>query len=72
MEKFLGFDIGGTKCAVVLGDCEGNVEKKIRFETTDFTATLNALLEAGEELFEADVAALCVAFNGYVERKTMV
>lgn len=69
MEKFLGFDIGGTKCAVVLGDCEGNVEKKIRFETTDFTATLNALLEAGEALFEADVAAIGVSCGGPLSSK---
>ena len=28
MEMFLGFDIGGTKCAVVLGDANGEVYEK--------------------------------------------
>ena len=69
MEKFLGFDIGGTKCAVVLGDRDGNVEKKIRFETTDFDATLDALLKAGEALFEEDVAALGVSCGGPLNSK---
>ena len=28
---FLGIDIGGTKCALTLGDKDGNVIKKERF-----------------------------------------
>ena len=33
-EKYLiGLDIGGTKCAVVLGDEKGNVVEKVRFAT---------------------------------------
>lgn len=27
MKRFLGLDIGGTKCAVVIGDAEGRVER---------------------------------------------
>lgn len=76
MEKFLGLDIGGTKCAVVLGDGEGTVLKKIRFDTTTYPATLAALLDAARELFREDVAAigvscggpLSVACNGYRNR----
>jgi glucokinase len=30
---FIGIDIGGTKCAIVLGDTDFNIHKKIRFET---------------------------------------
>ncbi|MEM9144368.1 MAG: hypothetical protein AAGA86_15365, partial [Bacteroidota bacterium] len=30
---YLGLDIGGTKCAVVLGDARGELVHKIRFET---------------------------------------
>lgn len=82
MGRFLGFDIAGTKCAVVLGDENGCVFRKIRFETTTFSETLAALLEAamphsleglcilpaglGDEL--GDKAALSVAFNGYSEK----
>ena len=29
--KFVGVDIGGTKCAVLLGDGEGNILKKEKF-----------------------------------------
>lgn len=32
-EYFLGIDIGGTKCAVVLGDKEYNIHRKVQFET---------------------------------------
>lgn len=70
MEKYLGFDIGGTKCAVVLGDEKGNVLRKIRFDTTDVTATLQALLEAGDQLFEEDVMALGVSCGGPLNSKT--
>lgn len=64
MEKFLGLDIGGTKCAVVLGDGQGNIFRKIRFDTADYPTTLTALLEAAETLFEEDVAAIGVSCGG--------
>ncbi|MBW6535918.1 MAG: ROK family protein [Mariniphaga sp.] len=32
-EYYLGIDIGGTKCAVVLGDNKFNIHRKIQFET---------------------------------------
>lgn len=32
-EYFLGIDIGGTKCVVVLGDKEYNIHRKVQFET---------------------------------------
>lgn len=70
MKKYLGFDIGGTKCAVVLGDENGNVLRKIRFETTDVTATLEALMKAGDELFEEAVVALGVSCGGPLNSKT--
>ena len=69
MGRFLGFDIGGTKCAVVLGDENGCVFRKIRFETTTFSETLAALLEAGKELFEDDVLALGVSCGGPLSSK---
>lgn len=67
MKKLLGFDIGGTKCAVVCGDENGNVFKKIRFDTTDFESTLKNLIDAGKALFQDDIVSLSVAYNGYCE-----
>ncbi len=59
MKKYsLGFDIGGTKCAVVLGECSGSGEKcrindKIRFATDSgrgWQAVVEQLLTSAEEL----------------------
>ena len=69
MERFLGFDIGGTKCAVVLGDKEGNILKKLRFETTDYQNTLQQLLSSGDELFVEEVVALGVSCGGPLNSK---
>ena len=46
---FTGIDIGGTKCAVVIGD-ERGVQKKIRFETTTCAETLERIFAAVAEL----------------------
>ncbi len=40
MKHYIGIDIGGTKCAVVLGDAQGCVLQKIKFPTTDRKETL--------------------------------
>jgi len=32
-EYYIGLDIGGTKCAVVVGDKDFNVYRKVQFET---------------------------------------
>lgn len=70
MEKFLGFDIGGTKCAVILGDGDGNVFEKIRFETTCYEETLEKLLEAGRQLFVPEVVALGVSCGGPLDSRS--
>ena len=44
MEVYLGIDIGGTKCALVLGDAEGRVSDKVRFETEDRDSTLARIM----------------------------
>ena len=69
MRKFLGFDIGGTKCAVVLGDESGNVLRKIRFETTDFRTTYQELFHAGRELFCEEVEAIGISCGGPLNSK---
>jgi len=45
---YVGVDVGGTKCAVVLGDENGNVMNKIKFKTTDVSSTLNNIFNSIE------------------------
>ncbi len=47
---YLGIDIGGTKCAVVLGDENANIIKKVRFETMDKDNTILKLIEIAKEM----------------------
>lgn len=47
--KYTGIDIGGTKCAVIVGDDNG-VKEKIRFDTTDVNETLGNITKAAEKL----------------------
>ncbi len=69
MEKFLGLDIGGTKCAAVLGDKDGNILEKIRFDTTNFPETLNSLIEASEKLITNEVSAIGISCGGPLDSK---
>ncbi len=69
MIKLLGLDIGGTKCAVVLGDGNGQVYKKLRFDTSDVQTTLNSLLSCAEELFDEEVVAIGVSCGGPLSSK---
>ena len=48
MNFFMGFDIGGTKCAVVIGDGSGNVIAKTRIPTTNVTDTLERIFAIAE------------------------
>jgi len=52
-KKLLGFDIGGTKCAVLIGDSEGKPLDKIKFATKKgFTAVWPDLVAAVRELLQ--------------------
>ncbi len=56
-EFYLGLDIGGTKCAIVVGDKDFNILKKIRFDThvqRGYVAILNE--------FHENIAALLEEF----------
>ncbi len=53
----IGVDIGGTKCAVVLGD-EERIVKKIRFATTSYKETLENIIKAIEEIGEGDAIGI--------------
>lgn len=41
--KFIGADIGGTKCAVVLGDESGKIIEKIKSPTSDVNTTIQEI-----------------------------
>lgn len=49
---YLGIDIGGTKCAVVLGNEKGEILRKVRFETTHKDSTIKKLIEVSREMGE--------------------
>lgn len=66
-KKYIGIDIGGTKCAVVLGDDEGNIYHKIRFQTeTDRgpEATVSKIFESIDSIGTKEVEAIGVSCGG--------
>ncbi|MBQ4626346.1 MAG: ROK family protein, partial [Clostridia bacterium] len=56
MKFYLGMDIGGTKCAVVLSEKSGNsIKDKIRFETRTergWRAVVDELISSARKLAE--------------------
>lgn len=61
----LGVDIGGTKCALILANNQGNIEKRISTATTNVKDTLDWII-SGAELFskEAKLDAVGVSCGG--------
>ena len=57
MDMKIGIDIGGTKCAVVLGN-EKEVLKRIEFGTTTCEETLEKILKTVEEIGEGDAIGI--------------
>jgi glucokinase len=53
MKTYIGVDIGGTKCAVLLGDEFGTVLKESRFPTADVTSTVARILDECAAMQEA-------------------
>lgn len=49
-KMYTGIDIGGTKCAVVLSDDNGNILKKERFPTVGFEETLAKIIDTTERV----------------------
>jgi glucokinase len=65
----MGIDIGGTKCAVVIGDEAGHVLKKERFATTDCKETLENIFAAAERLGASEVDAIGISCGGPLDEK---
>ncbi len=69
MKYYIGVDIGGTKCAVVLGDTTGNIVKKIKFPTTNLTETLNQIFTYTAELWTDGIEAIGISCGGPLDSK---
>ncbi|MBE7031308.1 MAG: ROK family protein [Ruminococcaceae bacterium] len=65
--RYIGVDIGGTKCAVVLGNQDGEILQKIRFETTTLEETMEKIRGAIRELGECD--AIGISCGGPLDSK---
>lgn len=82
MKYYLGMDIGGTKCAVVLSEKSGNsIKDKIRFETKTergWRAVVDELVSSARELVERngtatdDILACGVSCGGPLNSETGV
>lgn len=77
----LGVDIGGTKCAVVLGiDNGGSLEirDKIRFDTTDVDSTISQILSSLKEMMSRhglgpeDIYGTGISCGGPLDSRTGV
>lgn len=62
----IGIDIGGTKCAVVLGD-ESGIRKKIRFATTTYAQTMENIRNAVRKMGDCD--AIGISCGGPLDSK---
>ena len=54
---YIGIDIGGTKCAVVLGDSNG-ILKKVAFQTEECKQTITKILDIAESFGKADAVGI--------------
>ncbi len=72
---YLGIDIGGTKCALVLGKKDGTIIRKVKFETKDVDTTLAQIIESAVGLCQASpepVEAIGVSCGGPLDSRTGV
>ena len=54
---YIGIDIGGTKCAVVLGNCN-EIVKKVAFPTTECKETITKILDIAKSFGRADAVGI--------------
>ena len=69
--KFLGIDIGGTKCAVSVGDENGKILKKEVTATATVNETLNWIAETAYKLND-DCKAVGISCGGPLDSKNGV
>lgn len=68
--KLIGIDIGGTKCAVISGDENGNIVKRVSFPTENKNISVNKILSEVEKL-EAEYRsdAIGISCGGPLDNK---
>lgn len=67
---FIGIDIGGTKCAITLGNEKGRVIKKERFLTTAVNETMENIISNAKKLMEGEkVLSLGVSCGGPLDEE---
>ncbi len=68
--RYIGVDIGGTKCAITLGNGEGKILQKIYFETTTVSETIDNIIARVREL--GNCAAIGISCGGPLDSQTGV
>ena len=68
--RYIGIDIGGTKCAITLGNEQGVVLKKKYFETTTVSETIDNIFSAVKEVGPCD--AIGISCGGPLDSKSGV
>lgn len=56
--KYIGVDIGGTKCAVIYGDENGNILKKERFDTCNPKSDIEKIIELAKGMGECEAVGI--------------
>ena len=72
-KKYIGIDIGGTKCAVTAGKLNGGnitVTQKVKFPTADCVSTLERIFSEVEKMMPAD--AIGISSGGPLNEDTGV
>lgn len=65
---YTGIDIGGTKCAVILGDENAAIVDKIKFDTTTVDETYKRIVDAVRALGAGE--AIGISCGGPLDAKT--
>ncbi|MBQ9921401.1 MAG: ROK family protein [Clostridia bacterium] len=66
----IGIDIGGTKCAVILGTESGEVITKEKFATTNVSDTVDRILSSAKKLAQGNAVKACgVSCGGPLDEK---
>jgi len=68
-QLLLGFDIGGTKSAAIIGDTAGNALAREEFVTGGPGETLGRLVDLGQALSGGDAAACGIACGGPLDSR---
>ena len=67
--SYIGIDIGGTKCSVVLGSGT-KIDQKVRFDTVDRDGTLERIFSEVSMMMRDDVEAIGVSCGGPLDPDT--